>query len=91
MRERIYDTIGDKKIRETAQDKSLFVGASVLSVQKATKRKPAQMTIIINDELATPLIEDIFTGRTDMVIRGLILNWAEYHTEEVISEQATHP
>jgi len=83
MKERIYDAIGGKKMKEISEDKSLGVALKILSIKRATKKSPPQLTLAISDELATQLIEQEFANSINPVIRGLSLIWSEYHIKEL--------
>lgn len=83
MSERIYDKIGGKKMRETSEPKAMSVVGKILQISTSTKRKPAQLTIAIDDILAQQLMGDTYSWSIDPVVRGLMLTWAECHVEEI--------
>lgn len=75
---------GKKKETEYQQEKRL-IKSHIASIKRATKRKPAQVLLWVDDALAAKLIEDglsEWSGRGDKVrVRNLTLSWEELNEQ----------
>lgn len=69
----------NKEQKKEYNSKSDFIHDKIIEVKRATKRKPATMKVIIDDELARRIISDSVAGyfNTDFSVVSLKLIWTE--------------
>ncbi len=72
----------DSLVQSPLRDKRAFEKYHVLKIERQTKRKKAQITIEVTDELAMLLMEQSLNFFSYLPIRQFRLEWVEHEPEE---------
>ena len=81
MIRRLCDISRNKQNPDGSTNCSMMVANQTISIARATKNKPAQVTFACDDKFAEQLMEQSFTFGW-ISIRGLTLVWDDYPKPE---------